>query len=182
MLTICCRTVALIGLLLTASLVLAASHNLAPDAVSRATTWNEHIGEVGWLTDGLQPPDEEAQVFEWATKGVLAFAWDTVQPIDRVRIRVGDVANDYQLRAFVGGHLQDEGATREPPGEETARVQDTSRVLNGWQEIVLPEGTMADNLELRTFGPTRFFEIEILTPENTAVTAVPWAAVKDPSR
>lgn len=161
-----------------ASLSLAPGRNLAPDAVTRATTWNEHEGEVAWLTDGIAPPAEGARAFRWDTKGVLVFAWEVVQPVARVRIRVGDIANDYQVRAYVGGHLQDEGATRDPEGRQTARVDDRSRVVDDWQEIVLPPGTEADNLELRNLGPAQFFEVEILTPASTAVTEVSWAQVK----
>ncbi|SVC26074.1 uncharacterized protein METZ01_LOCUS278928, partial [marine metagenome] len=69
-------------------------------------------------------------------------------------------------------HLQNEGATRDPEGEQTARVDDRSRVVGGWQEIVMPPGTEPDNLELRNLGPAQFFEIEILTPESAAVTGI----------
>jgi hypothetical protein len=152
--------------------------NLAPDAVSRATTWNEHEGDVAWLTDGITPPADGAFAFQWNTKGILVFVWDSVQPVDRVRIRVGAIANDYQVRTYVGGHLQHEGATRDPEGELTARVDDRSRVVDGWQEILLPSATTADNLELPPLGPVQLFEVEILTTESTAVESIPWAVAK----
>ena len=43
---------------------------------------------------------------------------------------------------------------------------------------MLPPGTEPDNLELRNLGPAQFFEIEILTPESTAVTGISWVQVK----
>jgi hypothetical protein len=128
------------------------------------------------------PPADSARAFEWGTKGVLAFDWEQVEVVDRLRRRIGDIANDYQVRAFVGGRLQDEGATRDPEGEQTARVQDTSRVTDGWQEIAMPDGTEADNLEVRTFGPVVFYEIEILTPDGTVVRPAGWAVVKESQR
>ena len=95
-----------------------------------------------------------------------------------VRIRVGEIANDYQVRTFVGGHLEDEGAARDPPGEQTARVEDFSRIVDGWVEIELPAGALADNLELRALGPAHFFEVEILAAAATPVRGRSWAAVK----
>jgi hypothetical protein len=166
-------------LLAAASLSVAAGRNLATDAITRATTWNEHEGEVAWLVDGLVPPAEGAQSFTWNTKGILAFEWVGEAPVERVRIRIGEVANDYQVRTYLGGHLEDEGAAREPQGEQTARVEDFERVVNGWTEIQLPAGTRADNLELRNLGPAQFYEVEILTvPESTAVGPQTWAEVK----
>ncbi len=156
----------------------AAARNLAVDALTRATSWNEHEGDPAWLTDGLVPPEAGARPFSWKTKGILVFAWGEVVEVEDVRIRVGSIANDYQVRTFVGGHLQDEGAVRDPPGDQTARVEDFSRALDDWVEIELPPGTRADNLELRTLGPAHFFEVEILAAAATPVRGRTWAAVK----
>ena len=173
------RLLCVIGLSLVAaaSLSLAAGRNLAVDAVTRATTWNEHEGEAVWLIDGRVPPDD-TKAFVWNSKGILAFELGAVHTIDRVRIRVGDVANDYQVRAYLGGLLQEDGAARDPQGQQTARVDEFSRGSNGWVEIVLPAETLADTLALRNFGPARFFEVQILAPEATAVTELTWAGVK----
>lgn len=92
-----CSCVLGLSLVAAASLALATGRNLAPDAVTRATTWNEHEGDVAWLTDGIVPPTVGARAFQWDTKGVLVFAWQVMQPVARIRIRVGDVANDYQV-------------------------------------------------------------------------------------
>lgn len=164
--------------LIGAALSLAAGRNLASDAVTRATTWNEHDGQIAWLADGLVPPDTTARAFAWHTKGILAFDWGQVLPIAGLRLRVGDIANDYQVRAYLGGHLLDEGASRDPQGEETARVEEFSRVVDGWQEIALPPGTTADNLELRTLGPAQFYEVEIIAADGTPVPQITWASVK----
>lgn len=164
--------------LAAAALSLAAGRNLAVDAVTRATTWNEHDGDVAWLADGLVPSDTTARAFAWNSKGVLAFSWTGVQPVARVRLRVGAIANDYQVRAYSGGVLQDDGATRDPQGDEMARVEDFTRVVDGWQEIALPPGTMADNLELRALGPARFYEVEIIAGDGTPVPEITWASIK----
>lgn len=164
----------LLALLLPA----AAGRNLAVDAHTRATTWNEHEGDPAWLTDGLVPPAADARPFSWKTKGILVFAWSEAVEVERVRIRVGAIANDYQVRTYMGGRLQEDGAVRDPPGEQTARVEDFSRTVDGWVEIGMPPGSRADNLELRALGPARFFEVEILTPAGTAVGARTWAGVK----
>ena len=155
-----------------------AGRNLAVDALTRATTWNEHEGDPAWLTDGLVPPEAGARPFVWNSKGILVFAWDGIREIEFVRIRVGEIANDYQVRTFVGGRLEDEGAARDPPGEQTARVDDFSRVVNDWVEIGLPAGVRADNLELRALGPAHFYEVEILAAAATSVSGRSWAAVK----
>ena len=67
---------------------------------------------------------------------------------------------------------------RDPPGEQTARVDDFSRVANDWVEIELPAGTRADNMELRALGPAHFYEVEILAAAATSVSGRSWAAVK----
>lgn len=168
------------GLALLALLLLpaAAGRNLAVDAHTRATTWNEQEGDPAWLTDGLVPPETGARPFFWKTKGILVFAWDEAVEVESVRIRVGAIANDYQVRAYMGGRLQEDGAVRDPPGEQTALVEDFSRAADGWVEIEMPPGARADNLELRTLGPASFFEVEILTPAGTAAGARTWAQVK----
>ncbi len=155
-----------------------AGRNVAVDALTRATTWNEHEGDPAWLTDGLVPPQAGARPFVWKSKGILVFAWDRISEIEGVRIRVGEIANDYQVRTFVGGRLEDEGAVRDPPGEQTARVEDFSRVVNDWVEIGLPAGARADNMELRALGPAHFYEVEILAAAATSVSGRSWAAVK----
>ncbi|MCY3736262.1 MAG: hypothetical protein OXG13_07650 [Gemmatimonadaceae bacterium] len=164
----------LLALLLPA----AAGRNVAVDAVTRATTWNEHEGDPAWLTDGLVPPEAGARPFVWKSKGILVFTWDGISEIEGVRIRVGEIANDYQVRTFVGGRLEDEGAARDPPGAQTARVEDFSRVVDSWVEIGMPPGARADNLELRALGPAHFFEVEILAAATTPVRGRSWAAVK----
>ena len=155
-----------------------AGRNVAVDALTRATTWNEHEGDPAWLTDGLVPPEAGARPFVWNSKGILVFAWDGIREIEGVRIRVGEIANDYQVRTFAGGYLEDEGAVRDPPGEQTARVDDFSRVVNDWVEIGLPADTRADNMELRALGPAHFYEVEILAAAATSVSGRSWAAVK----
>ena len=53
----------------------AASRNITPDAVTRATIWNSHEGDPDVLGDGKVPQDADALPFTWKTKGILVFAW-----------------------------------------------------------------------------------------------------------
>ncbi|MBT3344094.1 MAG: hypothetical protein HN712_01325 [Gemmatimonadetes bacterium] len=158
----------------------AASPNLATDAMSRATTYHSHTGNVSLLADGLVPPEAGALAFEWSTQGIITFDWEQVTLIEAVRLRVGSLANDYVVRTFIGGHLLDEGATREPMGELTASVLDVTRVVDGWVQVDLPAGTRADNLELHSLGPVQLYEIEILTPAATVISTQGWAHLKMP--
>ena len=170
---------ALLGM--AAALSFAASRNISPDAVSRATTYNSSEGDVAWLSDGEVPPDNpDARAFIWHTKGILAFEWEESLPLERVRIRVGAVDNDYQIRTYLGGRLDESGVVRDPEGERTATLEEHSRTPNVWVEMELLDGTMADNLELRTFGPTDFFEVEIVVRSDvgTAMRGIIWGGVK----
>ena len=155
--------------------------NIAPDAVSRATTWNTHAGALILLGDGRTPATtESARAFTWETKGILVFTWDRILPLEKVRIFVGQVGNNYQIRTYLGGHLQEDGALREPEGELTALVEENSRAVDQWIDIDLPPGTRADNLELWTLGPTVFYEVEIYTPlSDTALPPLFWSRVKN---
>ncbi|MFC1525402.1 hypothetical protein ACFL6X_01170 [Candidatus Latescibacterota bacterium] len=156
----------------------AGAGNVAPDAVSRATTWNEHAGQVAWLTDGLFPP-EEAQAFTWLGKGTLAFEWAQVLSLDQVRVRLGESDGDFEVRTYIGGRRMDDGASRDPQGERTATVLDQSGTSQGWLVLDLPPETLADNLELVARGRAELYEVEILTAGGgTAVARLSWAGVK----
>ncbi|MFH1566586.1 MAG: hypothetical protein ABIL09_01205 [Gemmatimonadota bacterium] len=156
----------------------AATRNLAPDAVSRASTWNQHEGEVAWLTDGLAPP-ASASAFVWFGRGILAFEWGQVLPLSQVRVRAGAADADFEVRTYIGGRMLEDGAGRDPLGESTATVQDISGRSDTWVVLDLPPGTRADNLELRTQGPAELYEVEILADvAGTAVDAATWAQVK----
>ncbi len=161
----------------------ALSRNVAMDAVSRASTWNEHQGEVAWLTDGLVPPVAGAAPFVWSSKGMLAFEWDKVLALTQVRLCVGEADSDFEIRTYVGGRLTDDGATRDPVGERTATVLDQSAAANAWIVFDLPAGTLADNLELKTVGRAELYELEIIAQvEDTAVESQSWARVKANAR
>ena len=156
----------------------ASSRNLAPDAVSRATTWNSYTGELATLQDGIYPP-QEATPFFWQTKGILTFAWQGELPLEKVRIYVGDIGNNFQLRAYRGGHLDDTGTVREPEGERTALLEENSRLTDQWVEIPFGEGILSDNLELHALGSVVIYEVEIyVRTEDTAVERLGWGQVK----
>ncbi len=161
----------------TASLLYASGQNIAPDAITRATTWNTFEGDLATLSDGQIAPN--GQPFIWQNKGILVFSWNEVLPVERVRVYVGELANDYQVRTYVGGRLEDEGAARDPEGQRTTLIDDFSRTPNQWHDILLPPGIPADNIELSTLGSTVFYEVEIhLAGDATAVDHANWGQIK----
>ncbi|MCY3788128.1 MAG: hypothetical protein OXH63_05005, partial [Gemmatimonadetes bacterium] len=78
----------------------AASRNITPDAVTRATIWNSHEGDPDVLGDGKVPQDANALPFIWKTKGILVFAWEEPLQLEKLRIYVGAIGNNYQVRAY----------------------------------------------------------------------------------
>lgn len=158
--------------------VQAASRNLAPDALSRATIWNSYTGELAALNDGLVPPGEAA-VFFWHTKGILTFSWEGEVPLEKVRLYVGEIGNDFQLRCYRGGQLDETGAVREPEGQRTGLVEDHSRLVNAWVEIPFAEGVVADNIEVRSLGSVEIYEVEIYARTGgTPVEPLSWGQAK----
>ena len=158
----------------------AASRNIAPDAVTRATIWNSHEGDPDVLGDGKVPQDADARPFTWKTKGILVFAWEEPRRLEKLRIYVGAIGNNYQVRAYLGGRLDETGTLREPEGVQTALIEENARAVNQWIEIYFPPDTTADNLELWTLGPTIFYEVEIYvhSPDVTAVERLRWGKIK----
>jgi len=164
------------------SLLSAAGRNIAPDALSRATTWNSYEGQTGYLQDGKYSP-QEAPAFFWHTKGILAFEWAEPLLLEKVRVYVGEIGNNYQVRAYLGGCLDETGALREPEGERTALVEENSRAVDQWVEVQFPPGTLADNIELRALGSIIFYEVEIYAGAGqTAIAPLTWGQVKVQSR
>lgn len=156
----------------------ASSRNLAPDALSRATTFNSYTGDLLTLEDGKYPP-QEASPFFWHTKGILIFEWQEELPLEKVRIYVGDIGNNFQLRAYRGGHLDETGTVREPEGERTALLEENSRLTDQWLEIPFAAGVLADNLELRALGSVVIYEVEIYTRTgDTAIERLGWGRIK----
>lgn len=158
----------------------AASRNITPDAVSRATTWNSHEGDLDVLGDGKIPPNADALPFTWTTKGILVFAWGEPLQLEKLRLYIGSIGNNYQVRAYLGGHLDETGTLREPEGMQTALREENARAVDQWLEIYFPPATMADNLELWTLGPTVFYEVEIYvhSPDDTAIEMLNWGKIK----
>ena len=159
----------------------ATSSNITPDAVSRATIWNSHVGELDVLGDGKIPQDADARPFTWTTKGILVFAWDEPLRLEKLRIYVGNVGNNYQVRAYLGGRLDETGTVREPEGVQTAQIEANARAVDQWIEMPFPPNTQADNIELWTLGPTVFYEVEIYAhrPDDTAIEKLSWGSIKD---
>ncbi|MBT4098059.1 MAG: hypothetical protein HOE86_10470 [Gemmatimonadetes bacterium] len=168
-------------LLITGATFAISGRNVAPDAVTRATTWNSHVGEFSTLSDGQIPStDSAAPPFIWETKGILVFEWSEPVFLDSMRIYVGDVGNNYQVRAYLGGRLDETGTLREPEGQQTALLNIDDRVVDQWVEVSFAAGTQADNIELWSLGPTVFYEVEILAPasDETSVRPLSWSQIK----
>ena len=156
--------------------------NIAPDAVTRATTWNTFDGDLASLVDGVTPADDpEAGGILWHGGGILVFEWEEPLVLESVRVYIGAIGNDYEVRAWLGGRLDENGPLREPEGTRTASVADHSRVTDAWTEVPFPAGTRADNIELVALGTIVFHEVEVRVGGGR-VTAVPlssWGRVKD---
>lgn len=158
----------------------AASRNITPDAVTRATIWNSHEGDPAVLGDGKVPQDADALPFTWKTKGILVFAWEEPLQLEKLRIYVGAIGNDYQVRTYLGGHLDETGTLREPEGVQTALIEENARAVDQWIEIYFSSDTMADNLELWTLGPTVLYEVEIYVHslDATVIEKLSWGKIK----
>ncbi len=149
-------------LLLTLPAIIAADRNILPDAITRATTWNTYTGELELLRDGEIPgQDATARPLVWEGGGILVFEWDEPVALDNVRSYIGEIGNNYIVRAYLGGRLDESGVVRDPEGVLTAAVPDDSRKVSQWTQIQFPAGTMADNIEVVALGTIVFYEIEV---------------------
>ena len=169
------------SLLLASPVTMAADGNVVPDALTRATTWNTYTGDLAFLYDGKVPDvDPDARAFLWEGGGILVFEWDEPLALEKVRIYIGEIGNNYRVRAYLGGRLDESGAIREPEGVRTALLADDSRSIGRWVEVRFPEGTLADNIELVALGTIVFYEIEIhaLGTGTTAIEVTSWARMK----
>ena len=167
--------------LLAYTLLAAMEYNVSPDAVTRATVWNRYEGDLAFLGDGKVPPiDADAEALVWQGGGVLVFEWDEPLTLEKVRVYIGEIGNNYAVDAYLGGRLDESGAIREPEGVQTAHVEDNARVVGQWTEVFFPEGTVADNIELLALGSIAFFEVEIyaFSDDVTAVEDAGWGRIK----
>ena len=110
----------------------------------------------------------------------MVFAWEEPLQLEKLRIYVGAIGNDYQVRAYLGGRLDETGTLREPEGVQTALIEENTRAVDQWVEIYFSPDTMADNLELWALGPTVFYEVEIhvRSPDGTGVEKLSWGKIK----
>lgn len=164
--------------LIVISLAFASGHNMTPDAVTRATDWNEYEGDLSVLADGKHPENSaDPAVFIWPVKGILIFEFEHPVELVQVRIYVGEESGGYILSAYLGGHAEDSGG-RFPEGDLIANIENAEYVTDGWTVLDLPPGTVVDNLELSTIGEAYFYEIELLGPEPTSIEPMTWGRVK----
>ena len=157
----------------------AALQNVAPDAVTKATTYNPYEGDISVLTDGKYPGnDPNPGSFRWLSKGILAVELPRPMELKEFRIYVGEEAGGYKVKAYLGGKLNPEGLGRSPEGELKAEVEDASYATDTWVTLKFPPGTVADNLEFWTFGAAEFYEMQILVASKEAVEECTWGKVK----
>ena len=155
--------------------------NAAVDAVTRATTWNTYDGDLAALVDGETPAeDPQARGFLWHGGGLLVFEWEEPLVLESVRAYVGAIGNDYEIHAYLGGRLDENGTLRDPEGTRTASAANHSRVTDAWTEVRFPPGTRADNIELLALGTIVFHEVEVRAGGGraTAVAIASWGRVK----
>lgn len=170
------------GCLLAVSLW-ATQVNIAPDAVTRATLgYNEYIGELAYLTDGLHPDNHDDPGFlAWPNNGNLVFWFDEPRQVSALRLYVGDEAGYYYAVAYLGATFGDTGQTDTMDAELVADAFDYNAERNTWVELTFPPGTETDYIELDTQQGARFYEIEIIGVASQAPTAVQarsWGEVK----
>jgi hypothetical protein len=170
----------LAGIVLTAfSWAYGARRNWTPDAVTRATTWNEYQGDLSALFDGKYPGNEGSPAFFlWEGKGVLLFDFPEPVALAQFRVYVGAQSGFYTLRAYLGGHASGDGVGREPWGELKERVENGEMLTNQWVTFALPPSTVVDNLEFSAIGTSEYYEIELLGPEETPVRDARWGSIK----
>ncbi len=168
------------GIVLTGfSWAYSAARNWTPDAVTRATTWNEHQGDLSALFDGKHPGNEASPAFFlWEGKGILLFDFPEPVALAQFRVYVGAQSGFYTLRAYLGGHASGDGVGREPWGKLQARVENGEMLTNQWVALELPPGTVTDNLEFSAIGTSEYYEIEFLGPEETPVRGARWGSIK----
>ena len=161
------------------SLAFAARRNWTPDAVTRATTFNEYVGDLAVLFDGKQPDNDASPAsFTWQGKGILVFEFPEPVELAQFRVYVGEWSGRYTLKAYLGGRTTDDGAGRDPAGELKVRLEVEEVPTNQWVTFELPPGTVIDNVEFRAIGRSEYYEIELLGPEETPVRPTSWGVIK----
>lgn len=165
--------------LMALSLAFAAQRNWTPDAVTRATTFNEYVGDLAALFDGKHPDNDTSSAsFTWQAKGILVFEFPAPVELAQFRVYIGEPSGRYTLKAYLGGRTTDDGAGRDPVGELKATVEMEDAPANQWVTFELPPGTVTDNLEFWAIGRSEFYEVELLGPEETPVWPMSWGMIK----
>ena len=155
-------------LLLSGCFLLEESANLAPDAVTRATQgYNEYEGEIGYLVDGLYPGNgSTGEPFVWPGKGNLTFQFEQLRLIAGLRLYVGGDGGVYEVTAYQGAYLDEEGQTETSQARAVGDAANFELVENAWVELGFEEPVEADFIELATESGAIFYEVEILRPSD----------------
>ena len=129
---------------------------------------------------GLVQGHAKARPFLWEGGGSLVFEWQEPLALDKLRIFIGEIGNNYLVRTYLGGRLDETGVIRDPEGVQTALVTDDRRKIGQWAEVHFPAGTMADNIEVLALGTIVFYEIEIHARDDrpTAIQRLQWRQIK----
>ncbi len=153
-------------LLLSGCSLLERGPNIAPDAVTRATQgYNEFVGDIDDLVDGRYPEDgSEGEPFVWPGKGNLTFQFDQLERVAGLRLYVGADAGVYEVTAYQGAYLDEEGQIETSQARAVGSAVDFELVENAWVELKFDEPVEADFFELATESSAIFYEVEILIP------------------
>ncbi|HCL28163.1 MAG TPA: hypothetical protein DIC52_06980, partial [Candidatus Latescibacteria bacterium] len=77
----------------------------------------------------------KARPFLWEGGGSLVFEWQEPLALDKLRIFIGEIGNNYLVRTYLGGRLDETGVIRDPEGVQTALVTDDRRKIGQWVEV-----------------------------------------------
>ena len=103
----------LLLLLATHAVLIADGHSGLPDAVTRATTWNTFTGDLDLLHDGEVPAaNPNARPFLWEGGGILVFEWQEALVLDKLRIYIGEIGNNYLARAYLQVNQVDKAVSK----------------------------------------------------------------------
>lgn len=155
----CASTLVLLVLVLSCR----SPHNIAPDAVTRATEgYNSREGDPVVLTDGRYPGnDPQSVAVRWPVKGNVTFALPKPVHLKLLRLYVGPDAGAYQAVVYQGAYYEN-GQTITDEAEMIAEVQETGFQTNTWVTLPFPSGTVTDYIELAIDQSATLYEIEII--------------------
>ena len=135
------------------------------DAVSKATTWNQHEGSEDALSDGKIPAtDRDATSFILKEKGILGIVLTAPTAVKELRVFLGEGEPGLILKGFLGGELDVEMGARDPEGEMVIMVESEEAPENRWLSFDI-QRKRVDNFELHNWGTAVYYEIQVIPVE-----------------